>query len=127
MKRKKDKKIRCFVYLSTDADEAMVEIKEKKQLRYIREYAKAHNIVVVKIFHKGEFGQNLTNRTWERMIERIFHKEAEGILLANMGTVAVSVSDAYYKIGKVIAAGGQVVTVDEGNLSLPIRKLGGIA
>lgn len=50
--KKKGKRLRCFVYLSTQAEERTVEEKEKKQLRYIREYAKAHNIEIVKIYRR---------------------------------------------------------------------------
>lgn len=61
------------------------------------------------------------------MLQKLENKEADGILLANMGTISVSLADAYYKVGLVVASGGQMITVDEDNLSLNIKSLGGIA
>lgn len=55
-KRKAKKNIRCIVYLATVADENTVDRKEQKQLRYIREYAKAHQLQIVKVFHRSILG-----------------------------------------------------------------------
>ena len=49
MKKKREKTINCFVYLSTEGDINGAEVREIKQLRYIREYAKAHNIIIKKV------------------------------------------------------------------------------
>lgn len=119
--KKKGRKLRCFVYLSTKADERTVEEKEKKQLRYIREYAKAHNIEIVKIFRRGILGQYEVNRHFNALLAKLSDKEADGILLANMGCISAGEVDAYCKVGKVHAVGGQIVTVDEGNLDLNIK------
>ena len=58
MKKKREKTINCFVYLSTEGDINGAEVREIKQLRYIREYAKAHNIIIKKVFH-GMFWDNM--------------------------------------------------------------------
>lgn len=122
--KKKGKRLRCLVYLSTQAEERTVEEKEKKQLRYIREYAKAHNIEIVKIYRRGILGQYEVNRHFNALLAKLHDGEADGILLANMGTVSTDEIDAYCKVGKVHAAGGQIVTVDEGNLDLKIKTAG---
>lgn len=127
MKKKKMKKINCFVYLAVDADERTVEKKEMKQLRYIKEYAAAHNIHIVKVYHKDMLGQTVVNGHFRNMLQKLENKEADGILIANMGAISVGLADAYYKVGLVVASGGQIITVDEGNLSLNIKTLGGIA
>jgi DNA invertase Pin-like site-specific DNA recombinase len=127
MGKKKEKRVNCFVYLATNADEQKVEMQEKKQLRYIREYAAAHNIRIVKVYHKDILSQNEVNRHFKTMLKKIANKEAEGLLLANIGTISVSLADAYHKVGLIIAAGGQMITVDEGKLSLNIKALGGLA
>ncbi len=119
--KKKGRKLRCFVYLSTNADERTVEEKEKKQLRYIREYAKAHNIEIVRIYRRGILGQYEVNRHFNALLAKLSDKEADGILLANMGCISAGEVDAYCKVGKVHAAEGQIVTVDEGNLDLNIK------
>lgn len=127
MGRKKEKESRYIVYLSTDGDINSASVKEKKQLRYIKEYAKAHNISVKAIYHRDILGQYDVNRHFMGIVRRIQNKEADGILLANMGSISTCLEDAYNKIGIVAAAGGYVVTVDEGKLSLPIKMLGGLA
>lgn len=58
MKKKREKTINCFVYLSTEGDINGAEVREIKQLRYIREYAKAHNIIIKKVFI-GMFWDNM--------------------------------------------------------------------
>lgn len=124
MSKKRRKKLRCFVYLSTQAEEWLVEEKERKQLRYIREYAKAHNIEIVKVFRKGALGQHEVNRHFNTLLVKIRTGEAEGLLLASMGTVSSDEVDAYRKVGMIHAAGGQMVTVDEGFLDLKIKMAG---
>lgn len=124
MSKKRRKNLRCFVYLSTQAEEWLVEEKERKQLRYIREYAKAHNIEIVKVFRKGTLGQHEVNRHFRALLTKIHVGEAEGLLLASMGAVSSDEVDAYRKVGMVHAAGGQIVTVDEGFLDLKIKMAG---
>ena len=124
MSKKKRKKLRCFVYLSTQAEEWLVEEKERKQLRYIREYAKAHNIEIVKVFRKGTLGQHEVNRHFNALLVKIRTGEAEGLLLASMRAVSSDEVDAYRKVGMIHAAGGQMVTVDEGFLDLKIKMAG---
>lgn len=121
---KRRKRLRCFVYLSTHAEERIVEQKERKQLRYIREYAKAHNIEIVKVFRKGTLGQYEVNRHFHALLAKIRAGEAEGLLLASIGVVSADEVDAYSKVGMVHAAGGQMVTVDEGFLDLKIKMAG---
>lgn len=121
---KRRKKLKCLVYLSTQAEQKVVEEKERKQLRYIREYAKAHNIEVVKIFRKGILGQYEVNRHFHMLLEKIKAGEAEGLLLASMGSISADEVDAYRKVGMVHAVGGQIVTVDEGVLDLKIKMAG---
>lgn len=126
-KRKAKKNIRCIVYLATVADEDTVDRKEQKQLRYIREYAKAHQLQIVKVFHQSILGQMDTNRHYQNIVKRIQSEEAEAILLANMGMISQSLPDAYGKVGQMLEAGGRVITVDEGELKLNLAPIGGLA
>lgn len=125
--KKAEKPLRCYVYLSTNGDMRTAEIKEKKQLNYIRDYAKAHNIVITKIMHRSVLGQFEANKQFEIIVSSILKKEVDGLLITNMGAISTDVMDAYHKVAKVIFAGGQMITVDEGNLALNIKRLGGIA
>ena len=126
-KRKAKKNIRCIVYLATVADEDTVDRKEQTQLRYIREYAKAHQLQIVKVFHRSILGQMDTNRHYQNIVKRIQSEEAEAILLANMGMISQSLPDAYGKVGQMLEAGGRVITVDEGELKLNLAPIGGLA
>ena len=126
-KRKANKNIRFIGYLATVADEDTVDRKEQKQLRYIREYAKAHQLQIVKVFHRSILGQMDTNRHYQNIVKRIQSEEAEAILLANMGMISQSLPDAYGKVGQMLEAGGRVITVDEGELKLNLAPIGGLA
>ena len=127
MKKKREKTINCFVYLSTEGDINGAEAREIKQLRYIREYAKAHNIIIRKVFHRDVLGQYDVNIHFMRLTRRIKNKEAEGLLLANMSSISTSIRDAYDKVGIINSVGGVIITVDEGRLTLPIKMIGGLA
>lgn len=47
-KKKRDKRITCVDYLSAKGDFSTVEFRERKQLNYILEYAKVHNVEIKK-------------------------------------------------------------------------------
>ena len=127
MKKKKskivEKALNCVVYLSTEGDLFGAEKREEKQLRYIREYANSHNIIIRKKMHRDVMGQKVVNEHWDKMVEMVRRGVVDGIIVTNMEAVSSSIPDAFYKIGKVYEAGGVMVTVDEGRLSMPIRTL----
>ncbi|MDO5339531.1 MAG: hypothetical protein Q4E78_05400 [Eubacteriales bacterium] len=127
MKKKKEKPINCFVYLSTKGDIDGAEIREMKQLRYIREYAKAHNIIIKKVYHRDILGQYDVNMHFMKITRHIKNKEADGLLLANIGAISTSIRDAYDKVGIINSVGGEIITVDEGRLRLPIKMIGGLS
>lgn len=120
-KKKIDSPTLCIAYLATKACQRNVERKEEKQLRYLRDYAKGHNIKITHEMHKDIMGQNVVNAQWKRMVDMIKVGTIEGILVANMQLVSASIPDAFYKIGQVYEAGGIVYSVDEGSLWLPIK------
>lgn len=121
MSRKKEKELRAVVYLSVKGNEKTVEQKEKNQLKYIREYAKAHNIQIVKIMHRSIMGNYVVNTHFQKMVNMIGKKEVDIILASKISGIATDLEDAYRKIGKVIQLGGYIVTVDEGEMKLPIQ------
>ncbi|MCM1496593.1 MAG: hypothetical protein NC089_12465 [Bacteroides sp.] len=47
-------------------------------------------------------------------------KQLDGVVMAGMKFVSSDMTDAYFKIGMVKAVGGQIITVDEGNLGMNI-------
>lgn len=121
MSRKKEKKLRAVVYLSAKGNEKAVEQKEKNQLKYIREYAKAHNIQIVKIMHRSIMGNYVVNTHFQKMVAMVGKKDVDIILVSKISGIATDLEDAYRKIGKVIQSGGCIVTVDEGEMKLPIQ------
>jgi len=128
MKKKKVncEPINCYVYLATDGDMRTAYSKENKQLNYIKEYAKAHNIVIKKLLRRSVLGQYEANKQFNMMIGSIINKTVDGILVVNGCAVAADIIDMYTKVGMVEAAGGRFITVDAGELTLGKKAMGGL-
>lgn len=120
----REEKVACIAYLSTKGDMLSADIREKKQLRYINEYASAHNIEIKKILHRDVLGQGDVNIHFEKMLHMIRQGQVEGIIVANMLAISSDMADAYLKVGKVRAVGGCMITVDEGRLGMVIKEEG---
>lgn len=121
-KRNKEPAMVCLAYVAAkDQPSLWIKDVERKQINYIRDYAKSHNIQIKSIIHRAGLGPYEANRQFEYMIKRIQAGETEGIIAANMMAIANDIADAYYKIGRVNAAGGCMVTVDEGKLRLNLK------
>lgn len=120
MAKKKEPRYECIAYLSVEADLNKVDRLEDKQLKYIKEYAKAHNILIVGIVRRHGFSMNDVFRNFRQIANLIGKKRVEGVIVAGMQYVSSDLEDAYYKIGMIKAAGGQFITVDEGNLGMDI-------
>ena len=120
MAKKKEPRYECIAYLSVEADLNKVDRLEDKQLKYIKEYAKAHNILIVGIVRRHGFSMNDVFRNFRQIAHLIGKKRVEGVIVAGMQYVSSDLEDAYYKIGMIKAAGGQFITVDEGNLGMDI-------
>lgn len=112
---------RCMAYISVHAKAADMERKEERQLNYIREYAKANRIEIAGVIYRHGLGQYEVNRHFESMINSIKNRKYDGILIVNMSSVSIGIADAYARIGKVIEAGGHIITVDEGDLRLSLN------
>ena len=121
-KKKKEPRIECIAYVSTQGSMRQTEIAERRQERYIREYAKAHSIDIVDVYYRRGMGQAVVNRHIDEIAYLIEKNRVAGIIVANTMSISTSVPDAYYKVGKICAAGGTFVTVDEGRLSLNIKE-----
>ena len=121
-RKKKEPVVEVIAYLSTDGPLWETEKREKNQERYIREYANAHNIEIVGVMHRNGLGQGDCNRQMEKIAQLISQKRVEGVIVANMMSISLNVPDAYSKVGKIKAAGGVIVTVDEGPLGMDIKN-----
>ena len=119
---KKRKLFECIEYLSVEAPLNKVDYLEDKQSKYIREYVRNKEYMIVGTERRHGFSQGDVNRQWAKIVEMIRRGKVQGIVVANMAAVASDVPDAFYKVGQVIEAGGIVVSVDDGLLNL---KIGG--
>ena len=120
-RKKKEPAVEVVAYLSTTGPLWEIEKREQKQEKYIREYAKAHNIDIVGIVRRNGLGQVDVNRQFEKITHLISRKRVEGVIVANMMAISIDIPDAYYKVGKVKAAGGVIITVDEGILGMDVK------
>lgn len=120
MAKRIEARYECIAYLSVEADLNVVDRLEDKQLKYIKEYAKAHNIKVVGVMRRHGFCMNDVFRNFKQIALLIGKKRVQGVIVAGMKYVSSDIEDAYGKIGMVKAAGGQFITVDEGNLGMNI-------
>lgn len=91
--KRNEEHLRVIDYLSAKGKDRNIEVKERNQLKVLKEYAKAHNIDIVKVMHRYIQGISVMNYHFAAMINEI--KEHE--------------------------AGGTLVSVDEGRLKLPIK------
>lgn len=119
--RRKRKTIECIEYLSVEAPLKKVEYLEDKQSRYIREYARNKEYLIVGTVRRHGFSQRDADRQWDEIVDKIRRKKADGVILANMAAVSANMPDAYKKIGQVVDAGGIIVTVDEGRLAMNVK------
>ena len=123
MSRKKKRKVfDCIEYLSVEAPLEKVDYLEDKQSKYIREYVKNKEYSIVGTERRHGFSQGDVNRQWAAIVKLIRDKRVDGVVVSNMAAVSDSVSDAFYKVGQIIDAGGIIVTVDEGRLDMNIRR-----
>lgn len=118
---KKKIKLRAIVYLSVVGDMRKIPYKEEKQLKYIREYAKANHIKIVKVVHRDVRGDKLMNEQFKSVINDIALGLADVVLVSKTGSIAQSMIEAYQKAGMVAQAGGKLMTVKEGILNMPVK------
>ena len=119
--RRKKKTIECIEYLSVDAPLDKVDRVEDKQSKYIHEYVKNKEYMIVGTERRHGFSQNDIDRQWQQIVNKIRKKQVDGVIVANMRAVTDNFVDAAKKIAQVQSAGGIVITVDDGQLSLNLR------
>ncbi|MDD7641354.1 MAG: recombinase family protein [bacterium] len=117
-RRKKERKRFCIAYLCATGELNQIQRKEDKQERYIREYAAAHNIEIVRVLRKDVLGMSMVSEHFGMMAYFIQKGRADGVIVSNMEEVSTSLSDAYEKIGVIREAGGEIISVDQRNLAM---------
>lgn len=119
--RRKKKTIECIEYLSVKAPLDKVDYLENKQSKYIHEYVKNKEYMIVGTERRHGFSQNNVDRQWQQIVNKVRKKQVDGVIVTNMRAVTDTLVDAAIKIAQIQAAGGAVVTVDDGKLLLDIR------
>ena len=125
MKESKRKHVECIAILAVHCDmkkAEKVEHLERQQEKYIRTYAKAHGIKIVGVLSNKGMGQLEINQLFYKALNAIGNRKIQGIIAINMRALSADLPDAYLKVGKVRAAGGEMITVDEGRLMLGIQR-----
>lgn len=124
-KVKEKEPVRCIAYLSVFNHDRYVESYEKKQLKKIKEYAVAHNIEIVRVFHKDVLGQGDVNEHFAEIVGRIHRGQADGVIVFSMRCICPFMENAYTKVGMVKSAGGRMFTVQEGELGMVLKNFAG--
>ena len=88
MAKKIETRYECIAYLSVEADLNVVDRLEDKQLKYIKEYAKAHNIKVVGVMRRHGFCMNDVFRNFKQIALLIGKKRVQGVIVAGMKYVS---------------------------------------
>ena len=116
--RRKKKTIECIEYLSVSAPLDIVDHLEDKQSKYIHEYVKNKEYMIVGTERRHGFSQNDVDRQWHQIVDKIRRKQVDGVIVANMSVITDNLIDAFIKVAQVQAAGGIIVTVDDGRLAV---------
>ena len=108
--------------MSDDGSIYDADKRESRQLKFIKQYAKAHGIMIVKIIRRNAMGPVIMNKHIQSIIESIKKGEANAIIVTEIAKVSHNSIDSYTKVGLINEAGGTVISVMEGILKLPIRR-----
>jgi hypothetical protein len=119
--RRKRKTIECIEYLSVEAPLEKVDYLEDKQSKYIREYVRNKEYLVVGTERRHGFSRRDVDRQWMQIVNKVRKKQVDRVIVANMRAVTDSMVDAFIKVAQIQEAGGIVVTVDDGRLEMNIR------
>ena len=107
--------------LSVSAPLDKVDHLEDKQSKYIHEYVKNKEYMIVGTERRHGFSQNDVDRQWHQIVDKIRKKQVDGVIVANMSVITDNLIDAFIKVAQVQAAGGIIVTVDDGRLAMQLR------
>ena len=83
--RRKKKTIECIEYLSVSAPLDKVDHLEDKQSKYIHEYVKNKEYMIVGTERRHGFSQNDVDRQWHQIVDKIRKKQVDGVIVANIG------------------------------------------
>lgn len=85
--RRKKKTVECIEYLSVSAPLDKVDRLEDKQSKYIHEYVKNKEYMIVGTERRHGFSQNDVDRQWHQIVDKIRKKQVDGVIVANMSVI----------------------------------------
>lgn len=74
---------------------------EDKQSKYIHEYVKNKEYMIVGTERRHGFSQNDVDRQWHQIVDKIRKKQVDGVIVANMSVITDNLIDAFIKIAQV--------------------------
>ena len=98
--RRKKKTIECIEYLSVSAPLDKVDRLEDKQSKYIHEYVKNKEYMIVGTERRHGFSQNDVDRQWHQIVDKIRKKQVDGVIVANMSVITDNLIDAFIKVAQ---------------------------
>ena len=102
-----------------DAPLDKVNMLEDKQRKYIPEFVRNKNYVIMKSVRRNGMSPMEVNRQWDGIVNLLRKEQVQGIVVSNMRAVARDLPDAYRKIGQVVEEGGLrppvIVSCDKSN------------
>ena len=111
-----------FVRYSEGAEMYHMSVSKFMQMaKYIHEYVKNKEYMIVGTERRHGFSQNDVDRQWHQIVDKIRKKQVDGVIVANMSVITDNLIDAFIKIAQVQDAGGIIVTVDDGRLAMQLR------
>lgn len=117
---KKADRIKCIAYLSSTGSISLAQRKEDGQLIQIQRYARKHNLEIVDVVRRNGFGWQSVIRQFEDMAFNVGRNKADVVLIVNSITLSTAIVDRFRLAGIIQAGGGKLMSVDEGEMTLPL-------
>ena len=117
---KKADRIKCIAYLSSTGSISLAQRKEDGQLIQIQRYARKHNLEIVDVVRRNGFGWQSVIKQFEDMAFNVGRKKADVVLIVNSITLSTAIVDRFRLAGIIQAGGGMLISVDEGEMTLPL-------
>lgn len=120
-RKNKDEQLWLYAIVGSNSKRRNAKEREKNQLDCIKEYAKSHNIQIAQIIRKSVHDNEINIRHIDFIADEVTKRHCDGVIVVNMNVVAGNMKDAYSMIGRVVAAGGKFISVEEGKLDLRLK------
>ena len=117
---KKADRIKCIAYLSSTGSISLAQRKEDGQLIQIQRYARKHNLEIVDVVRRNGFGWQSVIKQFEDMAFNVGRNKADVVLIVNSITLSTEIVDRFRLAGIIQAGGGKLMSVDEGEMTLPL-------